>query len=99
MLDSVFAFTDLPMRWLARLGLGGALVTLLAAGLVVGLRVAGRVEVAGYTPLMLAMLFCTFLLIFGLGVVGSYVWRVYENTKGRPHAVVRAMTEYESQSG
>ena len=28
--------------------------------------------------------------LFGLGVVGSYVWRTYENAKGRPYAIVRS---------
>jgi len=94
MLDSVYSFTDLPMRWLASLGFSGAVLTLVAAILVVVLRLNGQIEVAGYTPLMLAMLFCTFLLIFGLGVVGSYVWRAFENTKGRPHAVVRSAVTF-----
>ena len=26
--------------------------------------------------------------VFALGIMGSYVWRAYENTKGRPLAVV-----------
>jgi polyisoprenyl-phosphate glycosyltransferase len=33
------------------------------------------------------VLLSTFTLLFGLGVVGSYVWRTYENSKGRPGAV------------
>jgi hypothetical protein len=33
------------------------------------------------------MLFSTFTLLLGLGVVGSYVWRAYENSKGRPYAI------------
>ena len=37
---------------------------------------------------MLVLLFSTFVILYGLGVVGSYVWRIYENTKGRPTAIV-----------
>jgi hypothetical protein len=36
---------------------------------------------------MLVVLLSTFTLLFGLGVVGSYVWRTYENSKGRPGSV------------
>ena len=39
------------------------------------------------------ILFFAGLNAFGLGVVGSYVWRAFENTKGRPHAVVWRRTE------
>ena len=28
------------------------------------------------------------LVVLGLGIIGSYVWRAYENTKARPLAVV-----------
>jgi len=26
--------------------------------------------------------------LLGLGVIGSYVWRAYENTKARPLAII-----------
>ena len=47
-------------------------------------RLTGAIKQAGYTPLMLVVLLSTFTLLFGLGIVGSYVWRTYENSKGRP---------------
>ena len=46
--------------------------------------VAGLVPVRGYTPLILTVLFSSSLILFGLGIVGGYVWRAFENTKGRP---------------
>ena len=47
----------------------------------------GRIEVPGYTPLMLALFFVTSTILISLGLVGSYVWRTYENSKGRPGAI------------
>ncbi|GAA1405603.1 glycosyltransferase family 2 protein [Oerskovia paurometabola] len=84
LLDSVFSFTDIPIRMLTGVGVVGSLSTV-AIGLVVLLSWStGRIDEVGYTPLMLTMLFTTFLILAGLGVVGSYVWRGYENSKGRP---------------
>ena len=37
---------------------------------------------------MLVILFSTFSLLSALGIVGSYVWRAFENTKRRPSAIV-----------
>ena len=62
------------------------------AGVVLIAWMAGAVEVAGYTPLMLAVLFFGFVLTLGLGVVGSYIWRAYENTKNRPLTIERTDT-------
>jgi glycosyltransferase involved in cell wall biosynthesis len=88
MLDSVFSFTDLPINLLLVIGAVG----IAAAGLFsVALLISwwlGHVDGAGYTPLMLAILGMGSLLLFGLGVVGSYIWRAYENTKARPLALM-----------
>lgn len=90
LLDSVFSFTDIPISILSFVGFVGGLLTTLAALVVLVSWWTGQITEVGYTPLMLVMLFSTFVLLSGLGVVGSYVWRAYENSKGRPSAV--AMT-------
>jgi hypothetical protein len=36
---------------------------------------------------MLVVVFMGSLILLALGVTSSYVWRTYENTKGRPSAV------------
>jgi hypothetical protein len=46
------------------------------------------IPVPGYTATMLAITFFGALNCFGLGVIGEYVWRAFENTKGRPNFIV-----------
>ncbi|MDR1386033.1 MAG: glycosyltransferase family 2 protein [Propionibacteriaceae bacterium] len=92
--DSVFAFTALPIRSLMILGVVGAIVTLVVGLVVFICRVTGVITEVGYTPLMLTILLSTCLILIGLGVVGSYVWRTYENTKGRPPSVVKAVRRF-----
>jgi polyisoprenyl-phosphate glycosyltransferase len=86
-LDSVYSFTDVPISLLTLIGaVGGGLTVVAGLSLLVA-RLTGAIQQSGYTPLMLVVLLSTFTLLFGLGVVGSYVWRTYENSKGRPGAV------------
>ncbi|MFI2754630.1 glycosyltransferase family 2 protein [Cellulomonas sp. P22] len=85
LLDSVFSFTDLPISALTGIGAGG--MALASIVVFVGWW-TDRIAVGGYTPLMLTILLSTFSLLYGLGVVGSYVWRTYENSKGRPASIV-----------
>jgi len=54
--------------------------------------------VPGYTATVLAVLFFSALNLFGLGVIGSYVWRGFENTKARPLAVVMQREDYNIES-
>ena len=44
-------------------------------------------DVPGYAATILVVLFFGGINALGLGLVGSYVWRGYENTKRRPLAV------------
>lgn len=88
LLDSVFSFTDLPLSILVAVGFIGAVLTTLAAGIVLVSYLSGSISEPGYTPLMLVILFSTFCLLSALGIVGSYVWRAFENTKRRPSAIV-----------
>ena len=94
MSDSVFSFTDLPIRMLLAIGLVGCLATIVIAVVVLVAWAVGLVDVAGYTPIMLAIVFVGGMLTFGLGIVGSYVWRTYENTKRRPLTVEQSIHHF-----
>lgn len=88
LMDSIFAFTDLPIRLLIRIGGGGAFLLALLGLVVLVAKLLGMITVPGYAVTMLAISFLGSLNLFGLGIVGSYAWRAYENTKGRPLAIV-----------
>ena len=88
MMDSVFAFTDLPIRLLVRIGGIGAIAAGLLGLVVLAAKILGMIMVPGYAMTMLTITFLGALNILGLGIVGSYAWRAYENTKSRPLAIV-----------
>ena len=88
LLDSIFSFTDLPLSILIAVGFIGGVLTLAATAVVIVAYLSGSISEPGYTPLMLVILFSTFSLLSALGIVGSYVWRAFENTKRRPSAIV-----------
>jgi glycosyltransferase involved in cell wall biosynthesis len=94
--DSVFAFTDLPVRLLTRAGAGGMLIALVLAAIVLVARMAGEIGVPGYAMTMIAILFFGALNLLSLGIVGTYAWRAYENTKQRPQALVLRVEHFGS---
>jgi polyisoprenyl-phosphate glycosyltransferase len=87
LLDSIFSFTDLPITVIIVLGAFGVAVSTIWSCVVIAAWAAGQINVPGYTPLMLAVFFVTSMILTALGLVGSYVWRTYENSKGRPSVV------------
>jgi hypothetical protein len=42
---------------------------------------------------MLAVLFSFSTTLLALGIVGGYVWRIFENTKGRPVPLVHSVEQ------
>ena len=87
LMDSVFAFTDLPVRVLIRTGaFGAAAAALFGIAVTIG-RMTGTITVPGYAMTAILIVFFSALNLLSLGIVGSYAWRAYENTKGRPLSV------------
>jgi glycosyltransferase involved in cell wall biosynthesis len=92
--DSVFNFTDLPVRLLFRIGIFGTLISVAAGGLILGAKLTGRIAVPGYTATTLIVVFFGALNCLGLGIIGGYVWRTLENTKERPNFVVASRNSF-----
>ena len=88
LLDSAFAFSDLPIRLLSFGGIVGLALSAALFLIVLYARLTGRIEVPGYSATVLAVVFFGGLNALGLGLIGEYVWRTFENTKGRPSSVV-----------
>lgn len=86
--DGIFAFSIVPLRaavivGVAAIGLSGvySLYSLYAK--------FWLHSPQGFTALILAITFLSGVNLFFLGIIGEYVGRVYEETKARPHYVVR----------
>lgn len=88
LLDSIFSFTSLPITAILTVGVVGTVVSFVAALVVLCAWLFGQIEVEGYTAEMLVLLFATGSILSALGIVGTYVWRTFENTKSRPNSIV-----------
>lgn len=88
-LDSIYAFSDLPIKILSFLGLCGVTLSIILGAIILSFRIFGStVTVPGYAATLTVLLFFFGLNSIGLGVVGGYAWRAYENTKERPDVVI-----------
>jgi glycosyltransferase involved in cell wall biosynthesis len=99
LLDSIFAFTDLPVRLLMVFGTAGLLVSVALGLIVLAAKLAGGLDVPGYAATILVVLFFGGINALGLGLVGSYAWRAYENTKRRPLAITLREISFPAASG
>jgi glycosyltransferase involved in cell wall biosynthesis len=86
--DSIYSFTDLPIRILTSVGMIGLLLSILFGITVLVARLSGLIQVPGYAATVVLVAFFGTLNCLGLGILGGYLWRTFENTKRRPNFVI-----------
>jgi glycosyltransferase involved in cell wall biosynthesis len=86
--DGIFAFSIVPIRAAAILGAAAVGVSMVYLFYALYYRFILNRSPQGFTALIAAITFLSGILLFFLGVIGEYVGRIYEETKGRPIYVV-----------
>lgn len=88
MMDSILTFSDLPILIVLWVGVLGSVFSLIFSVAALIGRLTGAVEIRGYTTLVLLITFFGSLSLLVNGLIGSYIWRTFENTKQRPLRIV-----------
>lgn len=96
-LDAIFGFSLKPLRLLTSVGAMICVASLLLASWFLTKRIMGwETASIGFTTLMCAVLGLGGFQLVGLGILGEYVGRIYDEVKGRPQFVVAE--EFRGQS-
>jgi glycosyltransferase involved in cell wall biosynthesis len=82
--DGIFAFSIVPIRAAALLGAVAMALSSLFAVYSIFAKLVLHQPPKGFTALLLFIIFLSGILLFFLGVIGEYVGRIYEESKGRP---------------
>ncbi|MFT4603550.1 MAG: glycosyltransferase involved in cell wall biosynthesis [Rhodothermales bacterium] len=88
-LDGIASFSGRPLKLAVRIGLGVSLLSVIGLVWVLIAKLTTNTTVPGWSSILFVGFFFGGLQIFFLGVVGSYLARVYDEVKGRPRYVVR----------
>jgi glycosyltransferase involved in cell wall biosynthesis len=86
--DGIFAFSIVPIRAAAILGALAISFSGIFSAYAIYAKVFLHQSPQGFTALLLLITFLAGVLLFFLGVIGEYVGRIYEGTKGRPIYVI-----------
>lgn len=92
-LDSLVAFSTLPLRLATGLGFAYAVGGFLYAAVLVANRLSdgalfGAVALTGWSALMVVLLVSSGSIMIVLGIFGEYLWRALEEVRGRPRFLV-----------
>jgi polyisoprenyl-phosphate glycosyltransferase len=91
--DGLLAFSVAPLRAAAVVGAVGVFLSILFALYAIYVRVVLGRSPVGFTALLVAFTFLSGIQLFFMGVIGEYIGRIYEETKGRPTFIVARVVE------
>jgi len=90
-LDSIFGFSLRPLQAISGLGFLIAALGFVYAAIVIVHALAGR-SVEGWSSLMVVILILGGVQMVMLGILGEYVWRALDESRGRPRYVIERRT-------
>lgn len=98
-MDGLFSFSHLPLRVLTYTGVGIAMLGF-AGAVFYAVRRIIDIETAptGYTTLVTVVLFLGGVQLIGIGVLGEYLGRVYDEVKQRPHYIIKPKSRFLANS-
>ena len=88
-IDSILAFSFAPVRAISVAGLALGAIAIIYGLYIIALKIFSPAEPAGWTTLMVVVLFVSAFQMVALGVIGEYVWRGLDAARGRPLYVVK----------
>lgn len=87
-IDWVVGFSYFPIRFMSALGIGFAVLGFLYAVFLIVRRFVFTVPVEGWTSLISVVLITAGVQLTMLGVLGEYLWRSFDASRGRPRFVI-----------
>ncbi len=88
-INAFISISYLPIRMIMWVGFSFALIGFLYAISITYAWLKGYVPFEGWAPIMVLILITGGLTMMMLGIIGEYIWRIYEETKERPRYIIK----------
>ena len=87
-LNAITSFSYFPLQLATYIGFLSAGISILAIPVVVSLHLSNQAALLGQATTLIAVLFLGGVQLITLGILGEYVGRIYDESKGRPLYIV-----------
>lgn len=88
-LDAFLDASFLSIRFISLTGMITSILGVLYSITIIINWIIGNDPFTGWSPIMIAILFVGGLIMVMLGVIGEYVWRIYDEVRKKPNYVIR----------
>jgi glycosyltransferase involved in cell wall biosynthesis len=87
-LDSILGFSIVPIRLMSLFGAFVALVSFSYGSVIAVNALRGISDVRGFPTLVVILSFLLGIVIMMLGIIGEYIWRIFDEVTRKPEAVI-----------
>lgn len=93
-LDTILSSSNFPIKLIAFMGLFSVILSffLILMGVIIRVFFSSGFlgfSIPGWTTNFVLITFFSGLILFSLGIIAEYIWRIYEEVKGRPAFIIR----------
>ena len=96
-IDGIIGFSTAPLRMATYLGSVSAMAAVLYLFWVIFEKLAFGINIPGYATIIVLILGLGALQLICIGIIGEYVGRTFEQSKGRPVYLAKEILTYEDQ--
>ncbi|EOS30673.1 dolichol-phosphate mannosyltransferase [Lachnospiraceae bacterium 28-4] len=86
--DTLFSFSTLPIKVVSSIGALSFVGALVWAVAVLAAKLNGLIDVSGWTTLFIFNLFSFGIIMLTLGILGEYLWRIFDASRNRPPYII-----------
>lgn len=92
-MDTLFSFSVAPVKFVTAVGFISFFGALVWSFITLGYKMSGKINVQGWTMLFIFQLFSFGLIMITLGILGEYLWRIFDASRNRPTYIVEDIGE------
>ena len=95
--EGIIGYSTAPLRFSTFIGAGSAVVAAIYLFVVILQKLIWGIDIPGYATIIVLILFFGSMQLFGLGIIGEYVGRTFEQSKNRPVYIAKEYLTYEDE--
>ena len=96
-IDGIIGFSTAPLRFSTYVGAAAAVAAVIYLLFVIAEKLFYGIDIPGYATIIVLILFFGSMQLFGIGIIGEYVGRTFEQSKNRPIYIAKEVLDYEKE--
>ena len=86
--DNIISSSVLPLRIVSLIGFIFAIASIIYGSVIFFNAIINNLSVPGYASIFVMISFLSGIIIIILGIIGEYIWRIYDEVTRKPKSII-----------